>query len=50
MQKYLQVTGMTKVIHTKAKLIPTRDENGNVKWIAKPLPKESKTEELNSDD
>jgi len=37
---------MTKVIHTKAKLIPTRDENGNVKWIAEPLPKETKTKEL----
>ena len=37
---------MTKFVHTKAKLIPTRDENGNVKWIAKPLPEESKTEEV----
>jgi len=41
---------MTKVVHTKAKLIPIRDENGNVKWITKPLPEESKIEELNSND
>ena len=27
---------------TKAKLIPTRDANGNVKWIAKPV-KETKS-------
>ena len=40
---------MTKVVHTKAKLIPTRDENGNVKWIAKPLPEESKTEEVTNE-
>jgi len=41
---------MTKVVHTKAKLIPTRDKNGNVKWIAKPLPEETKVKELNSND